>query len=243
MAYFTIKRISELARGKVLSPERYDPRRESLATLNGDLNSVPLRRIAECARAIVGPKSNEITDAIILDTSDAREGLVIGTKMPVSRDRIGSAKKLVREGDVIISRLRPYLRQVGYIDSRVPHWHPGVSLVCSTEFFVLRSIDGRSISFLIPLLLSGPVQAILSAAQEGGHHPRFNESTLIDLRVPKALLEQRERISTDIEFAACLYRDSESKMLAGIQTAEVGFLALKDSEQTPDASRSSLGAP
>jgi restriction endonuclease S subunit len=116
-------------------------------------------------------------------------------------------------------------------------------LVCSTEFFVLRSIDGRSISFLIPLLLSGPVQAILSAAQEGGHHPRFNESTLLDLRVPKALLEQREQISTEIEFAACLYRDSESKMLAGIQTAEVGFLALKDSEQTSDASRSSLGAP
>jgi hypothetical protein len=56
-------------------------------------------------------------------------------------------------------------------------------------------------------------------------------------------LEQRERISTDIEFAACLYRDSESKMLAGIQTAEVGFLALKDNEQTSDASRRSLGAP
>jgi len=101
MAYFTIKRISELARGKVLSPERYDPRRESLATLNGDLNSVPLRRIAECARAIVGPKSNEITDAIILDTSDAREGLVIGTKMPLAG--IGSAARRSSSGKATLS--------------------------------------------------------------------------------------------------------------------------------------------
>jgi hypothetical protein len=233
MAFFTIKRIDELASGKVLAPERYDPRRKSLATPNCDLDSVPLRRIAESARVIVGRKSTEVNDVIILDTSDAREGLVISTKMPVSRDQIGSAKKLVREGDVIISRLRPYLRQVGYIDARIPHWQPGVGLACSTEFFVLRSIDGRRISFLIPLLLSGPVQAVLSAAQEGGHHPRFNEPTLLDLRVPKELLEERERISNEVELAAGLYRDSESKILAGIRAAEVGLLALRDGEPTP----------
>jgi len=226
MAYFTVKRISELASGQVLAPERYDPRRESLSSINGDIKSVPLGRVAASARLIVGPRSSEIDKVIILDTSDAREGLLISAKASVRRDDIGSAKKVVRPGDVIISRLRPYLRQVAYVDPRLPNWRPDVTLVCSTEFFVLRSVDDRSISFLVPFLLSAPVQAILAAAQEGGHHPRVNESTLLELPVPKLLLEEREAISSEVERAAALYRDAEAKVLTLIQCAEAAIATI-----------------
>ena len=51
----------------------------------------------------------------VLDTGNAREGLLDVTILgnPVSGRT--SAKKIVRDGDVIISRLRPYLRQVTFI--------------------------------------------------------------------------------------------------------------------------------
>ncbi|MEK7405049.1 MAG: hypothetical protein AAB225_08075 [Acidobacteriota bacterium] len=230
MAYFTVKRVSELARGHVLAPERYDPRRGSLLLADGDLLSVALSRVAESARMIVGPGTDAITQAIILDTSDAREGLVISAKTPVDRNQIGSAKKCVRVGDVIISRLRPYLRQVAFVDARIPNWRSDVALVCSTEFFVLRSIDERPISFLVPFLLSAQVQAILAAAQEGGHHPRFNEATLFGLPVPKAVLEKREDLSAEVELATALYRDSETKLWSLVLGAEAAIAGLRSVE-------------
>jgi len=82
-------------------------------------------------------------------------------------------------------------------------------MYCSTEFFVLQSIDDQPISFLVPFLLSRPVQTVLAASQEGGHHPRFNQGTLLDLPMPHALLKRREKNSRQVEEAVALFRRSE----------------------------------
>ena len=73
---------------------------------------------------------------------------------------------------------------------------------------MLESVDDASIAFLAPFLLSGPVQAILAAAQEGGHHPRFNERTLTMLSVPQTLVEQASELSTRFEQAVAQARES-----------------------------------
>ena len=100
-------------------------------------------------------------------------------------------------GDVLISRLRPYLRQVAYVDRTIPVLSEA-ALLCSTEFFVLRSVDQQSIAFLVPFLLSVQVQRVLAASQEGGHHPRVRESTLLTLPLPSSLLETRAATSSAV---------------------------------------------
>ena len=103
---------------------------------------------------------------------------------------------------MIISRLRPYLRQVAWVDAGLLEAEvPGLELLCSTEFFVLDSEDGASIAFLVPLLLSAQVQSVLAASQEGGHHPRFNERTLTMLPIPASLIERRADLSEQVEHA------------------------------------------
>ena len=92
---------------------------------------------------------------------------------------------LIRPRQVVISRLRPYLRQVAWVDAGLlAEQTPGTELICSTEFFVLESVGSASVAFLVPFLLSLPIQAVLAAAQAGGHHPRFNERTLMTLPIP-----------------------------------------------------------
>src|SRR5262249_5431927 len=150
-----------------------------------------------------------------LDTSDAQEGIVVNRKLPVSLSEIGSTKKVVEHRDVLISRLRPYLRQVAFVDRGIRFWQEGVGLLCSTEFFVLRALGEESIAFLVPFLLSQQVQQVLAAAQEGGHHPRFNEATLLGLPVPKSLVERREALSREVERGVQLFRQSE-RLLAGL---------------------------
>lgn len=202
----------------VLAPERYDPRR----SLTAQGESILLGEITLQVKDIVQPDQYD-GPSVILDTSDAREGIIVSKKRPSLE--LGSAKKAVNVGDVIISRLRPYLRQVAYID-------PGIDgdnkapLLCSTEFFVLRSRGTDSIAFLVPFLLSKEVQKALAASQEGGHHPRFHESTLLSLPIPMLLISDRKAISEEIERAARMYRESQSLLQSLFAVADAAFLGL-----------------
>lgn len=204
MALISVMQKTKLASPLILAPERYDPRRQI------DTND---REIIELCELIVLEKktvsaSASLEKCLILDTSDAREGIIICRKKPVSGNEIGSNKKVVMPNDVIISKLRPYLRQVAYVDAEIPN-SQNINILCSTEYFVLRSPNSESIAFLVPFLLSKSVQEILSASQEGGHHPRFNETALLTLPLPKELLAERRTVSESVIKSVQSYRQSE----------------------------------
>jgi hypothetical protein len=218
MALISIRARSTLATIDVLAPERYDPRR---ALDSGVTKTVLLGDVANLVRRVVQP-SAYLGRCLVLDTSDAREGIVISRKVPLDGSELGSAKKVIEPRDVIISRLRPYLRQVAFVDAAMPNSR-GSLLVCSTEFFVLRSPNEHSIAFLVPFLLSRPVQEVLAAAQEGGHHPRFDDSTLLTLPVPVSLLDTRDVASRTIEKAVEYYRQYERGVEDMIADAEKAF--------------------
>lgn len=235
MALCTIKKVADLETGFVLAPERYDPRRETVFS-EDEAATVALSELVTLVKKTVNASSKEIESCLVLDTSDSREGIVIGRQRQIPIAELGSTKKVLEPNDVIVSRLRPYLRQVALVDKEISNWTGSAALLCSTEYFPLRSIDGRSIAFLVPFLLSDQVQKILAASQEGGHHPRFNDSTLLALRVPKALVQEREAISKAIEQSVRLYRESERLIEANVNqaTALQAALMLESAfEQTP----------
>ena len=135
----------------------------------------------------------------VLDTGNAREGLLDVTILgnPVSGRT--SAKKIVRDGDVIISRLRPYLRQVTFIPPGTCELLGVDQLYCSTEFFVLRALEeGRNIAGLVAWLLSEPIQDMLTAAATGGHHPRISVDLLLNSPIEDRYLglDVSERVTT-----------------------------------------------
>ena len=200
--------IARLDEGWILAPERYDPRRRRAAKAGPCLGD-----FVNIRRDQVSGKTAGTHQYLVLDTGDAQNGIITTTKAPCVGTEIRSAKKRIRPSQVIISRLRPYLRQVAWVDpGLLNEQRPDVELLCSTEFFVLDSADGASIAFLAPFLLSTPVQTILAAAQEGGHHPRFNEHTLTTLRLPAGLLKQRTDLSAQFEQAVSQARAAYGTM-------------------------------
>jgi hypothetical protein len=135
----------------------------------------------------------------VLDTGNAREGLLDITILgdPVSGRT--SAKKVARDGDVIVSRLRPYLRQVTFIPPGTCDLLEVDQLYCSTEFIVLRPREeGRNIAGLVAWLLSEPIQGMLTAAATGGHHPRISADLLLSSPVDEQYLcvEISEKVAT-----------------------------------------------
>jgi hypothetical protein len=211
VAQAVVRAVAALDKGLILAPERYDPRRHDTA---------PGQRLAELATVVreqVTPAKAGESEFLVLDTTDAREGAIVTYKETCRGDELGSTKKLTQPGDVIISRLRPYLRQVGLVDAGLAE--PRVQLACSTEFYVLRP-RSDSIGFLVPFLLSSSVQAQLAAAQEGGHHPRFNQETLENLSVPDHIVAQREELSKRVETAAAATRAGQVEMLEAVAAAD-----------------------
>ncbi|MCS6898439.1 MAG: hypothetical protein RMJ98_01490 [Myxococcales bacterium] len=186
MGVHVVKRACELGDDLVLAPERFDPRRRA------DRSSG--KTLAELAEILGENTSVRSFDperpVLVLNTTHAYEGFVILRHAPTSPERIGSPKRRLLPGDVIVSRLRPYLRQIAFIDEALFHKVPGGNDVCaSAEFFVLRGRRGFDAVALIPFLLSEPIQAVLAAGQEGGHHPRFSRELLASLRIPAFVLE------------------------------------------------------
>ncbi len=189
-------RVQDLDGGWVLAPERYVARGAAgVGARLGDLVHVR----SEVHRASSLPAGRP---ALVLDTSHAWEGVVLAQHAPVEVATIQSPKRVLEPGDVIISRLRSYLRQVAVVEDALFERAPGGNLVvASAELLVLR--DGViPAAALVPFLLSPGVQAVLAASESGGHHPRFQKDALAGLRVPPGVVDGARELAEEVRAAS-----------------------------------------
>jgi hypothetical protein len=207
MAQIFEKLVATLDDGYVLSPERYNPAKFMPSNGGVKLSELVYEVRETVSRSYKGFLKD--TKAIVLDTSDAYNGFLNNEKSHEPVITLGSQKKKILKGDVIISRLRPYLRQVASVGSE----YDDELLLCSTEFFVLRSlVEGEDISYLAPFLLSDDVQRILNISVEGAHHPRFNSDMLLQLEMPRSYYEKHVEISKRVRSAIYSYNNARNDM-------------------------------
>ena len=184
-----------------LSPEHWIASETASQLVGGTL-------LSEIVQSVAKTQSPPDDARFVLDTGNAREGLLDVTILGNPVSGRSSAKKVVVDGDVIVSRLRPYLRQVTYIPPGTCELLGVEQLYCSTEFFVLRSLDpAQNIAGLVAWLLSEPIQEMLSAAATGGHHPRVS----IDLLMNSPVDEQYLGVEISEKVAAILRRHIEGQ--------------------------------
>lgn len=184
-----------------LSPEHWLASETASQLTSGTLLSEIVQSVAKTQ---VPPEDARF----VLDTGNAREGLLDITILGDPISGRTSAKKVARDGDVIVSRLRPYLRQVTFIPPGTCDLLGVDQLYCSTEFFILRPREeGRNIAGLVAWLLSEPIQEMLSAAATGGHHPRIGADLLLNSPVEERYL----CIETSEKIAAVLRRHIEGQ--------------------------------
>jgi hypothetical protein len=192
-AFTVVRALGDLGELVTLAPERQ--RAAGLADADGEaLGSL----VVERRERVV---DEDLGDAVVLDTTHVKDGLV-DVAAAARAAAPTSAKKRVRPGDLLVSRLRPYLRQIGLVTDGVSEATGGRTIACSTEFYVLSPPAGvASLAYLLPWLLGDEAQAVLAAAQEGGHHPRVPRETLLAMRVPSAVVKRRAATSRAVEGA------------------------------------------
>ncbi len=191
------RRASEALAAARLDSNFFAPAR--YATLE-KLAAMPHRLLSECCdsiRDLLDPtKTQDIAIVRNFDVTDALKPSLDDSKEIIEVSELGSTKKIMKSGDVVISRLRSYLRQIAVVRTS-----KSVPTVGSTEFIILRPKKGISPELLQVFLRSQPVQTILKYCQEGNQHPRFGEYNLLEIPFPDVLLEHSEQIITHIRQA------------------------------------------
>ena len=159
------------------------------------------------------------------DVTDALVPLLDVEKEPQQARDIGSIKKTFKDGDVAVSRLRAYLREIAVV--RTGDDMPSVG---SSEFIVLRPKKGQadiSPETLLVFLRSAPVQTILKWCQDGSQHPRFSERDLLSIPVPDSVATASKEITAIVQDGFAARHQAQRLLDAAKRAVEV---AIEDGE-------------
>lgn len=232
MFTYSIIKKSQLEGALRLDAEYYQPEKLNfikILTLKGK------RRIRDefiIVNEVFDPKRNTLREpTIVFDLPDIQNYL-LEKKEPIKNiSEIGSTKKIFQQGDVIISRLRPYLKEVTYVG-----FNENLKLA-STEFIVLRK---KKDSFYYPqtlfvFLITDMVQIILTQSMGGAEHPRFKEDILLDLYLPNISQNLNEEIKNLVDKAYILHLNSHF-LYSQAENLLLEELGLKDFKVEDDLS-------
>lgn len=181
---------SDLRHGGRLGAEYYMPcKARALAALG----SLPNRSLSDHYREIrelYDP--NEASRSSLVrnyDVTAAIEPVLDNTAPLVDGRSLGSTKKCFRAGDIVVSRLRWYLREIAVVRT-------DGHAVGSTEFVVLRpQRDELPPEVLLAYIRSPIIQTILRWSQDGSAHPRFDATDLLSLPIPESLIHRGPEVA------------------------------------------------
>jgi hypothetical protein len=159
------------------------------------------------------------------DLTDALDPFLDPSKTTTSPEEIASTKKQIAAGDLVVSRLRSYLREIAVV---LPS-DDGITAVASTEFIVLRPKKGATLTAeaLLIFLRSRLPQIVFKWSQDGSNHPRFDERELLNLPVPRALITDQVTYETAVRHMVT-HRQRATRLLDAAKRAVE--IAIEDSE-------------
>lgn len=182
--------------------------------------------VAELIDVRQDPRRRKEADFAYIEISDidGRTGLVGHKRLPVN-DAPSRARKIVREGDVLVSTVRPERGTVGV----VPYDLDGA--VCSTGFAVLRCREGMHPLALAWLLKGEAVRRQMVKHNIGIAYPAIAEETCLSLVLPVSHddLDDLNQSATQLAQTQAAFEAARLRMLALSQS--IGKEALG---QVPD---------
>ena len=200
---------------------------------------VRLGEIAEVDRQNLGSKIEPDFEFEYISLSNVKPGRIIG---PLEKLRFADApsraQRFVKEGDILISTVRPNLQGFAMVD--IDHRQ----CIASTGFTVVTSktfVDG---SYLFHFLFSYHMKAQLHALVVGSNYPSINSSDVINLRIlTPSLSEQRKLaglfnkvvrqitlLEEEMDALTCQKRGLMQKLLTGewrLNTTDLSYSGMR----------------
>ncbi|MFK5707534.1 restriction endonuclease subunit S [Lysinibacillus boronitolerans] len=132
---------------------------------------------------------------------DGVKGVITnGVKVIEPKDAPSRARKIVKNGTVIYSTVRPYLRNIAIVDREFEF-----EVIASTAFAILHAYEGINNKFIYFYLRSDFMKKYVESKMVGVAYPAINESEFFMSPFPLPPYEEQERIVKKIEelFSLC----------------------------------------
>lgn len=153
----------------------------SYKKINSELpNGWTFIRISEIARVNSETVNKSYKNDFIhyIDISSVSTGVFESPKLLSLKDAPSRAKRILKEGDIIISTVRPNLRQYSLLEGVGSNW------VASTGFAVVRANEEKFKWYLYSFLTSSVFNDYLVRVADGAAYPTFNPKEIEEAEIP-----------------------------------------------------------
>ncbi len=196
----------EVAAADRFDAQYFHPEKQHILEQLAKLPGKPVSYHFENINETLAPPASETGEQVQNYDLDDALRFFLDDIQPISSYELGSMKNRFKRGDVVVSRLRSYLREIAIAETS-----PDSNCVGSSEFIVLRPTETTQLSpeLLVVYLRSPPVQKILKWCQNGSNHPRFNEDELLSIKVPERIFTVQDEINNIVQNAIQCHSDAK----------------------------------
>lgn len=152
------------------------------------------------------------------DISSAANGRLQMPDVPTKYSEAPSrARRIVKNGDVLMSTVRPNLKAFAYCDL------PEGNYVASTGFAVLRAIEGNDPRYILYSILSDDIERQIDSHVVGSNYPAINSSDVKRLRIPNWKPSKQRRIAEILSTLDANIEKTET-LIAKYQQIKAGLM-------------------
>ena len=124
-----------------------------------------------------------------IDIESVKDGKIKSTKPYLLKDAPSRAKRIVKNEDVIVSTVRPYLKAFAKVRDKRSN------LVCSTGFAVLRSTNFLDSEYIFQFVNSDIYVNQLINKMRGSNYPAVNTSDIKESKIIVPPVEEQKKIA------------------------------------------------
>ncbi len=136
--------------------------------------------------------TNYEIEYVDIGSVSASEGIT-NTENITFGDAPSRARRIVRDGDVIISTVRTYLEAIALIDN------PPANLIVSTGFAVIRPNNYLKRGYAAYCLRANGFIKEVIARSIGVSYPAINATDLVNIKTPEPSLDEQEKIANFLD--------------------------------------------
>ncbi|MFZ4614803.1 MAG: restriction endonuclease subunit S [Rectinemataceae bacterium] len=152
-----------------------------------DWEAKPLLSIVDIAKGQVDPRTKPYSEMILVAPDHVqRETGVLIEKRTASEQNAISGKYLFNPGNVVYSKIRPYLRKAILAD------FPGL---CSADMYPLVPVDGTIPGFVLAIILGHDFSTYAESVSIRSGMPKINRAELAEYVLPLPPLPEQRAIA------------------------------------------------
>lgn len=153
---------------------------------------------------------------IDIGSIDNKLNKIIGFKEYLWKDAPSRAQQIIKNGDILFSTVRTYLRNIAQVESHIYE-----NEICSSGFTVLRADDTKLLNkYLFHFTLYNGFLDRLGELQTGTSYPAVRDKDVFDQLIPLPSIEQQKEIVKQIESRLSVCDSIEQNIKESLEKSE-----------------------